>query len=158
MADHGAANRGMGARMAAGAPRGDDDGTSVGSRHVAVAAERGGCAVEQVLQLLSGRWTLYILWRLQDQGPQRFNALLKLIPGVSQKVLTERLRALEVAGLILRDYKPTVPPEVTYSLTARGVELRGALDEIASVSRLWVSEGWQKELGFPAEPPASEAH
>ena len=108
-----------------------------------------GCAVEQVLQLLSGRWTLYILWRLQDKGPQRFNALLKLIPGVSQKVMTERLRALETAGLIYRDYKPTVPPQVTYSLTDRGAELRATLSEIADVSRNWVSEGWQKETGFP---------
>ncbi len=109
------------------------------------------CAVEQVLQLLSGRWTLYILWRLQDKGPQRFNALLKLIPGVSQKVMTERLKALEAAGLIYRHYKPTVPPEVTYSLTDRGAELRATLSEIATVSRSWVSEGWHKETGFPPE-------
>lgn len=107
-----------------------------------------GCPVEHVLRLLSGRWTLYILWRLEDQGPQRFNALLKLIPGVSQKVLTERLRALEIAGIIARDYKPTVPPQVTYSLTQRGADLRGTLKGIAAVSYAWADDGWTKETGF----------
>ncbi|WP_425074339.1 winged helix-turn-helix transcriptional regulator [Sagittula sp. S175] len=109
----------------------------------------GKCDVEQVLRLLSGRWTLYILWRLDDRGPQRFNALQKLIPGISQKVLTERLKTLESAGLIHRDYKPTVPPEVTYSLTPRGVELRATLGEIAQVSRHWAEDGWTLEGGFP---------
>lgn len=108
-----------------------------------------GCAVDQVLQVLSGRWTLYILWRLEDLGPQRFNALLRLIPGVSQKVLTERLRVLERAGLVHRDYKPTVPPEVTYSLTPQGSELRTALFAIAQVSHGWVAGGWTRDTGFP---------
>lgn len=113
------------------------------------APEVCGCAVEQVLRLLSGRWTLYILWRLQDMGPQRFNALVRLIPGVSPKVLTERLKALENAGLVSRHYKPTVPPQVTYSLTDRAVELRATLDQIAGVSRSWVAEGWRMDTGFP---------
>lgn len=108
-----------------------------------------GCAVDQVLQVLSGRWTLYILWRLEDLGPQRFNALLRLIPGVSQKVLTERLRVLERAGLVHRHYKPTVPPEVTYSLTSQGSELRAALCAIAEVSHTWVAGGWNRDTGFP---------
>jgi DNA-binding HxlR family transcriptional regulator len=119
-----------------------------------------GCPVDQVLRLLSARWTLYVLWRLQEHGPQRFNALLKLIPGVSQKVLTERLRTLETAGLVVRDYKPTVPPEVTYSLTERGAELHGTLHAIEAVSRSWIEAGWSPETGFAegdcaaAAPPA----
>ena len=108
-----------------------------------------GCSVEQVLRLLSGRWTLYILWRLQDLGPQRFNALSNLIPGVSAKVLTERLKALEAAGLVSRHYEPTVPPKVTYALTARGEELRGTLSHIGEVSQAWVAQGWSAKQGFP---------
>ncbi len=117
----------------------------------AVASDRcgQGCSVEQVLRLLSGRWTLYILWRLHDLGPMRFNALSNAIPGISAKVLTERLKALEVAGLIARDYEPTVPPKVTYTLTARGQELRGTLSDIGTVSRAWVADGWTREGGFP---------
>ncbi|AVW91639.1 helix-turn-helix domain-containing protein [Celeribacter baekdonensis] len=107
-----------------------------------------GCPVEQVLRLLAGRWTLYILWRLQDKGPQRFNALVKLIPGVSPKVLTERLRQLEAAGLVDRHYEPTVPPQVTYSLTEKAQDLRETLAEIADVSRHWVADGWTMEGGF----------
>lgn len=103
---------------------------------------RQKCAVEPVLRLLSGRWTLYIMWRLQSEGPQRFGALVKLLPGVSAKVLTERLRLLEAAGLVDRQVNPTIPPEVTYSLTERGEELRGSLTEIEKVARLWQSESW----------------
>ena len=109
------------------------------------------CPVEQVLRLLSGRWMLYILWRLQDKGPQRFNALLKLIPGISQKVMTERLKALEAGGLISRHYEPTIPPQVTYAITERGAELKNALGEIADISKNWVAEGWRREAGFPAD-------
>jgi DNA-binding HxlR family transcriptional regulator len=100
------------------------------------------CPVEPVLRLLSGRWTLTIMWRLHAEGPQRFGALGKLIPGVSAKVLTERLRLLEASGLVHRDMNPTIPPEVTYSLTRHGDELRASLSEIERVARSWQSEGW----------------
>jgi DNA-binding HxlR family transcriptional regulator len=100
------------------------------------------CPVEPVLRLLSGRWTLTIMWRLHTEGPQRFGALGKLIPGVSAKVLTERLRLLEDAGLVHRHMKPTIPPEVTYSLTQHGDELRASLSEIERVAYNWQSQGW----------------
>ena len=111
-------------------------------------AGKCGCPVEKVLRLLLGRWTLYILWRLSDLGPQRFNALVRLIPGVSPKVLTERLKVLERAELISRHYEPTVPPQVTYSVTEKGAELHRTLDEIVVVSTNWVAEGWTAEAGF----------
>jgi len=52
-------------------------------------------------------------------------------------MLTQRLRMLEEAGLIFRDYRPTIPPEVTYGLTDRGDELGIVLDELEVIARRW---------------------
>lgn len=99
-----------------------------------------GCPVEQLLRLLSGPWTTYVLWVLQKNGPTRFNALKRLVPGISAKMLTERLRLLETAGVIDRWYEPTIPPQVTYALSARGAELSQVLDGLAGIALRWQAE------------------
>ena len=96
--------------------------------------------MDRVLRLLMGTWTTYILWVLWSQGPLRFGALKARIAGISAKMLTQRLRALAAGGLVYRDYVPTVPPRVTYGLTARGTELRDVLDELDRVARRWQAE------------------
>jgi len=93
--------------------------------------------MDSLLRLLMGPWTTYILWILSTKGPTRFGALKQEIRGISSKVLTERLRKLESAGVIYRDYVPTVPPRVTYGLTARGAELRQVLDTLDGIARRW---------------------
>ena len=95
------------------------------------------CPMDALLRTLMGPWTTYILWLLEQQGPRRFNALRALIPGISAKMLTERLRHLEAAGLVHRDHRPTIPPAVTYSLTARGHELSDVLDRLATLAIGW---------------------
>ena len=99
------------------------------------------CPMDAILRLLMGPWTTYVIWVLRSDGPQRFGQLKQLIPGISAKVLTERLRALEAAGVIYRDYVPTVPPAVTYGLTARGRELDGVLDALNGVALRWQAQG-----------------
>jgi DNA-binding HxlR family transcriptional regulator len=79
--------------------------------------------MERLLDRISGQWTLYIIWILATHGALRFGKLKQEIPGISTKVLTERLRMLAAIELIYRDYQPTIPPEVTYGLTDRGREL-----------------------------------
>ena len=74
---------------------------------------RNPCAVGALLKVLEGPWTTYILWILSSQGPQRFGQLRRAIGGISAKVLTERLRLLQSEGIVHRDYRPTIPPEVT---------------------------------------------
>jgi DNA-binding HxlR family transcriptional regulator len=74
-----------------------------------------------------------------QEGPLRFGALKRQLEGISSKVLTDRLRMLEREGLIFRDHKPTIPPEVTYGLTAHGNELGDALDALEVVARRWQS-------------------
>jgi DNA-binding HxlR family transcriptional regulator len=93
-----------------------------------------------ILRMLMGPWTTYIVYNLRTHGPQRFGALKDRVGGVSAKMLTERLRTLEGAGLVSREYEPTIPPKVTYSLTARGHELDGALGTLAEVAMRWQAE------------------
>jgi DNA-binding HxlR family transcriptional regulator len=69
------------------------------------------CAFESLLTLLTGAWTLYILWVLRNNGPTRFGELRRKVQGVSARILTDRLRLLEEAQLVYRDYQPTIPPK-----------------------------------------------
>jgi DNA-binding HxlR family transcriptional regulator len=70
----------------------------------------------------------------------RFDALRRAIEGISARVLTERLRSLEEAGFVHRDYKPTFPPEVTYALTPRMGEFQKVLCDIERLAQKWVAE------------------
>ena len=104
--------------------------------------EGGGaaCPMDYILRMLMGPWTTYIVYNLRTYGPQRFGELKRRVSGVSAKMLTERLRTLEGAGLIKRDYEATIPPKVTYSLTPRGHELDGVLEKLAEVAIRWQAE------------------
>src|SRR5207237_4475000 len=83
----------------------------------------------KLLATLSSPWTLLLLHRLHMEGPKRFGELKRRLGAISTKTLTERLRMLEAEGWVTRDYKPTVPPEVTYSITERVLELDGVMIE-----------------------------
>jgi DNA-binding HxlR family transcriptional regulator len=98
------------------------------------------CPMDALLKLLMGPWTTYILWILRTGGALRFGALKQQVAGISAKVLTARLRALEAAGIIYRDYEPTVPPAVTYGLTPRGRDLDAVLDALNDVALRWQVE------------------
>jgi DNA-binding HxlR family transcriptional regulator len=80
---------------------------------------------------------LHIIWTLSTNGPTRFGALKRQISGISSKVLTERLRMLEEAEVIYRQYKPTIPPEVTYGLTSRGQDLNLVLEQLGVIAERW---------------------
>ncbi len=96
--------------------------------------------MDSLLRLLMGPWTTYIIWVLCTNGPTRFGELKRKVPGVSAKVLTERLRMLDEAGVVYRDYAATIPPKVTYGLTPRGAELKAALDDLNGVAQRWQGE------------------
>ena len=108
----------------------------------AAPAHEGGvaCPKDYILRMLMGPWTTYIVYNLRTYGPQRFGELKRRVAGISAKMLTERLRTLEGAGLIKRDYEATIPPKVTYSLTPRGHELDEVLEKLGEVAVRWQNE------------------
>jgi DNA-binding HxlR family transcriptional regulator len=115
-----------------------------------------GCPMDAILRLLMGPWTTYILWVLLNEGPIRFTTLKRAIPGISAKVLTERLRMLEAQCVVSRAYESTIPPTVTYALTERGRDLERALRAINDLALQWRAEEETPRLE-PAERPACAA-
>ena len=90
-------------------------------------AHRPGCAVEATLDLIDGKWKGVILYHLQN-GTQRFGELRRLMPGITQRMLTKQLRALEDDRLIIRTVYAEVPPRVEYRLSETGESLRPVID------------------------------
>ena len=120
-------------------------------------AHEGGvaCPMDYILRMLMGPWTTYIVYNLRTYGPQRFGELKRRVAGISAKMLTERLRTLEGAGLIKRDYEATIPPKVTYSLTARGHELDEVLGGLADLAIRWQAEDAAAKANRSAELKAA---
>ena len=85
------------------------------------------CPVATTVQLIGNKWKLLILRNLLA-CPWRFNEMLRSIPGISQKVLTDNLRALENDGIITRTVFPEVPPRVEYALSELGNSMRPIID------------------------------
>ncbi len=96
----------------------------------------GACeAIVQVFALLGKRWSGLIIVTLLD-GPLRFSQIVRQVPGISDRILSERLGELTEAGLVAREVDEGPPVNVSYRLTARGEGLRPALAEL----ELWGSE------------------
>lgn len=81
------------------------------------------CPVATTVQLIGSKWKILILRNLLVR-PWRFNELKKSLEGISQKVLTDSLRAMESDGIITRTVYPEVPPRVEYALSELGETLR----------------------------------
>lgn len=88
------------------------------------------CPVDRTLRVIGGRWKPVILYRLRA-GPCRFNALRRLIPGVTQRMLTQHLRELEADGIVSRTIHAVVPPRVEYALTPVGESLMPVMQAMA---------------------------
>ena len=85
-----------------------------------------GCPVEATLEVMGGKWKGVILYHLLS-GPKRFNQLRRLLPDVTQRMLTLQLRELEQDEVIHREIYREVPPKVEYSLTPFGQSLEAVL-------------------------------
>jgi len=112
----------------------------------------GGCAINGcvcqaavVLDAVRGRWSPCIVYRIGEHGTLHFSGLKRALPGISKKVLTEHLRRLEHAGILKREPRPAARPEVLYSLTSRGGELKAVLDSLQDVGARWECEGVNKD-------------
>jgi DNA-binding HxlR family transcriptional regulator len=85
-----------------------------------------GCAVEAALDVIGSKWKGVILFHLLD-GTKRFNEFRRLMPSITQRMLTLQLRELEHDEIINRKVYPVVPPKVEYTLTPLGAELKPIL-------------------------------
>lgn len=90
------------------------------------------CPVHEAVRFLAGAWTVEIYWNLSSE-PLRFGELKRRLPGVSAKVLTQRLRELEELGCVVRTVHESSPPSVEYRLTTLGRRFIPILESIAQV-------------------------
>jgi DNA-binding HxlR family transcriptional regulator len=86
-----------------------------------------GCPVARTMEVIGGRWKPTILYHVRDR-PRRFNELRRLMPEITQRVLTLQLRALEAEGVVVRTDHDETPPRVDYALSAYGRTLAPILD------------------------------
>jgi DNA-binding HxlR family transcriptional regulator len=92
-------------------------------RHTPVSASHESCiAVRDVLDRVGDKWSVLVVVLLTD-GPRRFSDLRRSTEGISQRMLTHTLKALERDGLVTRTVYPTIPPKVEYALTELGQTL-----------------------------------
>lgn len=87
------------------------------------------CPVEATLDIIGGKWKSIILFRVLE-GTRRFNELRRLLPHLTQRMLTNQLRELESDGLIARKIYAEVPPKVEYSITEFGKTLEPVLQSL----------------------------
>jgi DNA-binding HxlR family transcriptional regulator len=94
---------------------------------------------QRAVELLGGRWTGAIIRALLG-GIQRFSDLTAAIPGLSDRMLAERLRELEVEGLLSRVVIPEMPVRIEYHLTEKGEALSGVIEAIVTWLEHWGTE------------------
>jgi len=96
------------------------------------AAYEGGlanCPVRNVVQNIFGKWSSLLVMALAEQ-PYRFGELRRLVPDISQRMLTQTLRDLQRDGYVHREVFPTTPPSVEYSLTDLGRSMYDSLQHL----------------------------
>ena len=99
-------------------------------------------------EIVGRRWVPEIVRVLLD-GCARYGQLRAAIPGISDHLLSDRLKSLEAEGLVVRRVVPSAPVRVEYSLTEKGADLAGAIGALAS----W-AERWAADTGDRAPAPA----
>lgn len=87
------------------------------------------CFFQLATDMIGGKWKGMVLWALK-KDVKRNGELMKLIPNISQKMLTQQLRELEDVGIVKRVVYPVVPPKVEYKLTKNGQRLIPILEEL----------------------------
>lgn len=81
------------------------------------------CPIDFTIDLISGKWSMWILWSLQN-GSLRFGELRREIPGITEKMLIQQLKKFETYNIVERKVYSEVPPKVEYSLTEHGKSLK----------------------------------
>lgn len=109
-----------------------------------------GCPLTAALAAVGGKWKLIIVYWLAEE-PKHFAALRRVMPGISQKVLTQQLRELVGDGIVQRQPKGAIPAPVEYSLTDYGQSVLPLVEDI----RLW-GRGHIEHLTSQTDEPMSD--
>lgn len=110
------------------------------------------CPVEVVLDLIGGKWKSMILFHVAMET-RRFNQLRRLLPAVTQRILTQQLRELESDGLISRTIHAEVPPRVDYAITPLGASLGPILASLKE----WAETHVPERIAAPSEHQEEQA-
>jgi DNA-binding HxlR family transcriptional regulator len=89
------------------------------------------------VELIGRRWTGAILYALAADGPLRFAELKECVPGMSDRLLSARLKELEAEGLVRRDVQPGPGVRVSYELTEKGISLKPVLGSLEDWAKRW---------------------
>ena len=106
------------------------------------------CSIRNILARIGDKWSMLVLYTLEQHGTLRFNDMYRCIPDVSQKMLTATLKTLTEDGLVARKLYPAVPPKVEYLLTERGRSLLPHLDSLIS----WAIENFDAIISNRSNP------
>ena len=99
-----------------------------------------GCGLEAALAVIGGKWKALLVYRLLN-GPLRFSELKRLVPDITEKMLTQQLRELQRVGVLDRTVFAEVPPRVEYCVTEHGATLRPVLAAMCE----WGRSHWQQQ-------------
>ena len=108
--------------------------------------EEAKCEIVDIWEILGRRWSLHILKNLTTHGTVRFNEIKRLIPEISNTVLSDRLLELEREGLMSKKIFAQVPIKVEYSLTPQAKELQPILHQLNNWVVKWQSHKIKKEV------------
>ena len=114
-------------------------GQAIAHEGESVAARRESCcsAYHQAVELIGKRWTGAIVFVLMD-GPLRFSEVKVLVPDLSDRLLSERMKELEAEGIVERQVIDEMPVRVEYSLTTKGRALEPAVRSLKVWARSWL--------------------
>ncbi|MBI5817111.1 MAG: helix-turn-helix transcriptional regulator [Candidatus Yonathbacteria bacterium] len=101
------------------------------------------CPIEACMDIIGGKWKSMILFRVMERT-RRFNELRRLLPNITQRMLTNQLRELERDGLIQRKIYAEVPPKVEYSITTFGKSLEPVLVALTKWAETYMPSRMQR--------------
>jgi DNA-binding HxlR family transcriptional regulator len=107
----------------------------------------------RAVELIGRRWTGAIL-RAMLVGVSRFSDLAEAIPGLSDRMLSERLKALEAEGIVVRSVTPETPVRIEYLLTDKGRSLVSVVEAVSGWAEEWLAGGAVETSEAEAEAPA----
>lgn len=116
-----------------------------------ITRKRHTCPITASVETIGGKWKPFILTYLKNQT-LRFGELMRLMPSVSQKVLTQQLKELEAEGIVKRKVYAEVPPRVEYSLTPYGQTLVPVLNALYAWGQSHVERSQQNALATLSKP------